>query len=300
MSKTNVTVASAKGTSKLVRAKFGPGMLLQHEDLEQLNSYTRELSRLMFQSLFGCGVICGLVVKTRLKCGKVEVTVGAGVALTCTGDPVFVPKDETFTLDENCDPDIASPLWVVLCGTAKCCAPRTAICSTDDDEALSVCTRERDGFEIRVVSKRPECICGCKEPVANEKDRVSDNVCKCVEPYRPGLECYTNHYDGKCGCNCGECSACDCTCILLARLDKIGDKEQTWRADHRVRRFIRPVLMRDPVVEDEENERYKKTDEPQVASLEQLQASEQLATGAKVKTKSIVPKKSSKKREEEA
>ena len=80
MNNTNVTLATKPGTSTLVRAKFGPGMLLQHEDLEQLNLYTRDLSRLMFQSLFGCGVICGLVVGTKEDCGKLNVTVGAGVA----------------------------------------------------------------------------------------------------------------------------------------------------------------------------------------------------------------------------
>ena len=67
-------------------------MLLQHEDLEQLNVYTRELNRLMFRSLFGCGVVCGLVVGTDVKCGKVNVTVGSGLALDCQGDPIYVPQ----------------------------------------------------------------------------------------------------------------------------------------------------------------------------------------------------------------
>ena len=167
MNRTTNTVGSgAKGTSTLMRARFGPGMLLQHDDLEQLNSYTRDLNRLMFQSLFGCGVICGLkvTVPKEKTCGKVMVTVGAGVALGCSGDPVYVPKDQTFALDENCDPSLKGPLWVVLCGTVKCCEPRTAMCSSDDDDALSACTRERDGYEIRVVRTRPECCCGCLDP----------------------------------------------------------------------------------------------------------------------------------------
>src|SRR5512136_306329 len=102
MNKTNVTIASTKGMSKLERAKFGPGMLLQHEDLEQLNAYTRDLSRLLFKSFFGCGVICGLVVSVDSKCGKVYLTVGAGLALACSGDPVEVPKNQSFALDEDC------------------------------------------------------------------------------------------------------------------------------------------------------------------------------------------------------
>ena len=53
------TLSSIKGTSTLVRPKFGPGMLLQADDLDSLTTYTRELNRLMFRSLFGCGVVCG-------------------------------------------------------------------------------------------------------------------------------------------------------------------------------------------------------------------------------------------------
>ena len=56
------------------------------------------------------------------------------------------------------------PLWVVLCGTEKCCAPRTSVCASDEDESPSVCTRERDGYEIRIVRNRPHCVCSCPEP----------------------------------------------------------------------------------------------------------------------------------------
>ena len=38
MSGTNSTVPSSRGTSTLVRPRFGPGMLLQHEDLDQLGA----------------------------------------------------------------------------------------------------------------------------------------------------------------------------------------------------------------------------------------------------------------------
>jgi hypothetical protein len=264
MNKSNVTIPGIKGTSKLVRPRFGPGMLLQHEDLELLNSYTRDLSRLLFGSLFGCGVICGLVVKVGDKCGKVQITVGAGVALACSGDPIHVPTDQTFSLSDDCPPEISSPLWVVLCATSKCCAPRPSLCESDEDETKSECTRERDGFEIRVLPQRPTCVCGCPEPVTSTPLPPNDsnelppdlilladrrvNDCKCVDP---NSECYKAHYDGLCGCNCDDCSDCDCKCILLARLDLKGE---IWAADHSVRRFIRPVLMRDPQVEIEQSQ----------------------------------------------
>ncbi|HKP35970.1 MAG TPA: hypothetical protein VJT71_03860 [Pyrinomonadaceae bacterium] len=253
MTNTNEPAGISKGLSTLTRARFGPGMLLQHEDLEQLNSYTRQLNRLMFQSFFGCGVVCGLVVSAEPDCGKLRVTVQPGLALACSGDPVYVPDGiQPFFTREDFDLANATRLWVVLCGTTKCCAPRTTSCSCDDDEATSDCTREKDGYEIRVVTTGPECVCGCPEPANNESPQVIDNACKCVNPELP---CYKPHYDGTCGCTCGECSKCDCKCILLARLDKTQDAKKPWQADHRVRRFIRPVLMRDPQVAIEEDNR---------------------------------------------
>jgi hypothetical protein len=224
-------------------------MLLHHDDLEQLNAYTRELSRLLFRSFFGCGVVCGLKVDTSTKCGKIWVTVGAGLALDCCGDPVYVPKDQTFTIDEECDPNIPSPLWVILCGKAKCCAPRTPVCSTDDNDAPPVCTRERDGFEIKVVVNKPtDCVCGCpdaKPPTEDEKESAGGE-CRCVDPHDP---CYCDHYSGKCGCPCDDGADCACDCILLARLEKQEESGViTWKAHHEVRRFIRPVLMIDPEV----------------------------------------------------
>jgi hypothetical protein len=263
MNTNNQPLASVKGTSTLARAKFGPGMLLQHDDLEQLNVYTRELNRLMFRSLFGYGVVCGLVVGTKVNCGM-NVTVSSGLALDCKGNPIYVPRPQTLVLDEKCDPNIPSPLWVVLCGTEKCCAPRMSMCASDEDESPSVCTRELDGFEIRIVRARPQCTCGCAEPPDNLKPAAAaDNpgqavvgstnspapaeMCWCVDPKHP---CYADHYAGKCGCDCEDCANCDCDCVLLARLTKsvTDPNNPVWTADHRVRRFVRPMLMRDPQV----------------------------------------------------
>src|SRR5882672_10574274 len=251
MNKTNGAINSKHGLSKLMRPKFGPGMLLQHEDLEQLNVYTRELSQLMFQSLFGCGVMCGLVVSTEEKCGKMTVKVEKGVALACSGDPVYVPEDVNVPIVDDCNGEVPDQIWVVLCGTVKCCSPRTSICSSDEDDAASDCTREKDGWEIRLVNPRPPCACGCEEPKTPDEDRVGQSDCKCVilDPAKPPyFKCYEAHYAGKCGCDCADCSDCDCQCILLARVDRKANTSE-WTVDHRVRRFVRPVLMRDPQIE---------------------------------------------------
>jgi hypothetical protein len=83
MNTTPKTLATHKALSTLVRPKFGPGMLLEHGDLELLPAYTRELNRMMFRSLFGCGVVCGLRVDASEHCGKVRVTVECGLAIDC-------------------------------------------------------------------------------------------------------------------------------------------------------------------------------------------------------------------------
>jgi hypothetical protein len=226
-------------------------MLLQHEDLEQLNTYTRDLSRLLFQSFFGCGVVCGLQVSGIADCGHLIVTVQKGLALACSGDPVYVPEKTIAKTDkEKFDPTKNTQVWVALCPTKKCCAPRTTTCCSDDDEATSDCTREKDGFEIRIYKARPDCACGCPPPQDTNQSGAApppypqgENLCQCADPKDP---CYKDHYAGTCGCTCGECSGCDCKCILLAFL-KV-DAAGKWKADHTVRRFIRPVLMRDPQV----------------------------------------------------
>ena len=118
-----------------------------------------------------------------------------------------------------------------------------------------MCTRERKGFEIRIMRNRPQCTCSCQEPDADDNPMaVPDDECWCVNPEHP---CYEDHYAGKCGCDCEDCANCDCDCVLLARLDRISDDPENpvWKADHRVRRFVRPMLMRDPQVQIEEEAR---------------------------------------------
>lgn len=252
-------VPSAKGTSTLVRPRFGPGMLLQHDDLDLLTGYTRELSRLMFRSLFGCGVICGLEVTHEPNCGQDVIVVSAGVGLVCAGDPIQVPRSQPIVIDENCETNPNDVLWVVLCATVKCCGPRPSMCASDDDEAASACTRERDGYEIRVLPKRPKCACYCEPPekpdpaktagtsaattVTKTEEEPAAHTCACG----PQDGCYEDHYEGVCDCDCEGGDGC-CDCIVLARLLKATDGDvTTWTPDHSVRRFIRPVLMRDPL-----------------------------------------------------
>lgn len=269
--------------SSLVRPHYSAGLLLQDDDLTQGVTYTRALSRMMFRTLFGCGVLCGLEVSAPEtdKCGVLTIGVAKGLALDCIGDPVEVPMAKTLKL--TCATDVGNELWIALRKLEKCCAPRTAVCSPDENDPPSVCTRERDGFELQVFSARP-CSCGCAQlapktapvPVptlkkatgktAKEKSAAAETAaatkaghstadaleqlpadneadCLCNHRNQPGA-CYEKHYGGECPCDC-----CDCEWILLAMAERKGEGQ--WTVDHSVRRFVRPVLMRDPIVERE-------------------------------------------------
>jgi len=160
------------------------------------------------------------------------------------------------------------------------------MCASDEDESPSVCTREREYFEIRIVRTRPRCACSCPEP--DPQLALLDDKCKCVNPEH---KCYVDHYAGKCGCDCEDCAKCDCDCVLLARLDRTGDDPEhpVWTADHRVRRFVRPVLMRDPQVEIEHKKREE--DNKAVALLKSTAAAPAAAPASSKTPKSKISRK---------
>jgi hypothetical protein len=273
-----------RGLSSLIRPHFSEGLLLQDDDLTAGVSYTRELSRMMFRTLFGCGVLCGLKVSVPvLECGKLKIGVAKGSALSCIGDPIELPKPQTIDIDE-CRFTVGNELWIGLRQNEKCCAPRTAVCSPDEDEPPSVCTRERDGWELCAFASRPPCSCGCAQlarpqalsnpdsntavialattpPPTNAVAAPASGGCggggsaEPPEEPRPNAEtgclcnqrtgkgaCHEKFYQGECPCDC-----CDCEWIVLAKISR-ATEDVAWTVDHSVRRFVRPVLMRDPLV----------------------------------------------------
>lgn len=269
---TNDKIAEPRiGNSGLVRPRYAPGQMLQDDDLTQAVTYTRELDRLLFRSLLGCGVICGLVVSVEEKCGKVVITVAPGVALDCAGDALQLPAAQSFVLDPGCKPLPEPPdsICVVLRGHDRSCMPRSGSCGCDDDAGM---TRINEGYELRLVTNCPDCGCGCASkvtPVAAAAPTLPPVVagghkparkaataamastgggapavdCACVDPADP---CYADHYAAKCSC----CT--DCEWVTLARVFHTtlpNASVQTWEVDHSVRRLIRPVLMRDAQAE---------------------------------------------------
>src|SRR5262245_15337200 len=145
MKKTDV-VASAEGMSSLVRPFFSPGLLLEDDDLNASVAYTRNMVRLLFRTLFGCGVICGLKVTAQPECEnrKIGIKVEKGVALDCIGNPIEIPSAQTILYDPECD-RFPSHLWVAVCYTEKPCRPKDVSCSVEGTGGVAH-TRSRDAF----------------------------------------------------------------------------------------------------------------------------------------------------------
>jgi hypothetical protein len=271
---------TAEGRGSLVRPRFTPGLLLLDEDLTAGVDYTRELSRLLFRNLFGCGVICGLKVSGQEATGRcLTVEVDTGLALDCAGDPIQVRQPQSLTIAATCDQALPAAVWVVLRRCEHDCMPRELACPPESGGQFAVKTRKIDCYEIAVLDHRPAHACGCAEPVATTPApapapapapgtksapvpaRQTSEIPQAPADGSAGSDCYKDHRNGICACDC--CS--DCEWVLLAKLtppkgtgpagagatDTVPNQtppKVIWTADYSVRRFIRPQLLPDPLL----------------------------------------------------
>jgi len=265
-----VALKKQEGLASLARPRFYPGLLLEDEDLTATVDYTRNMMRMLFKSLFGCGVICGLGVTAELTCErrKLSVTVARGVALDCMGNPIEVPRATTIEYDPDCKKP-PSEVWVTVCYLEKCCRPRDISCSPDDDGQIKH-TRSMDGFEIRLYDAPPECACSCarrqapsttnghgpccQDPAptsatpasagaasANGNGAATTGAGRATAAIPLECECYRHHYDGDCACDCG------CTCVLIGAIKidwtaATADGPIQYLTGYEFRRLIRPIL----------------------------------------------------------
>jgi hypothetical protein len=250
------------GTSSLQRPQFSPGQLLDDDDLNAGVTYTRDLTRLLFRSMFGCGVICGLQVKPEWACQRRRwsITVTKGLALDCLGNPIELPADVTFEYNPDCDP-LPPALWVTICYSEKCCRPKDVTCSQDDD-AQPKPTRVRSGYEIKLALTLPNCACHCS--TGDDTPSPTRNAGCCGQTQQterpmaaPVMEeastttsmdvcpCYKPHFDGECECGC------NCYCVIIGKIivptadasgRPIPDADQKPTADAKMVRRIRPIL----------------------------------------------------------
>jgi hypothetical protein len=242
-------------TGLLERPRYSPGLILEDGDLTAAVDYGRSLSRLLFRNLFGCGVVCGLVVRAEKECG-LQIRVEPGLALDGCGDPIEVPGTVTIALDrakvdalesqwKNNDKDPPPEFWVVLCGKEKMCKPRSLVCDADEFDGATQPTRIRALAEVSLSSTPPQCVCGCQQPphtppLPPQSDAQMKEV-ECHDGHKNRAECAPD-------CGCGTACSCGC-CVLLGRVVayKKADGTVDWRAMSRgYRRFIRPAMLPDP------------------------------------------------------
>jgi len=260
------TPTYAEGLATLARPRYSPGLLLEDEDLTAGVDYSRELNRLLFRSLFGCGVICGLEVKVAPDCDNhiLVVTIGSGLALDCRGNAIEVPYQQTIRVDPDCKA-FPNEIWVTACYTEKLCRPRDVSCGCDDGGGPPQVqsTRIRAGFEVRLSDEFPRGACSCEEAPAptgasggrccpnpdDKADRTGDK--EAVTDGQGGedtqsapRDCYDDHMDAICACDGG------CDCVVIAKLVKPNTperpNEQSLATGYIVKiddvRFIRPTL----------------------------------------------------------
>lgn len=212
------TIDNCHENTSLVKPIFGQGMLLEPEDLNQIVDYSSDLNRMLFQALFGCGVVCGLNVSIESDSEKLWLVVSPGVAISGSGDPIQIPKTCKIVLDTM---DGTESRWVVLRRKEKRCELKPVVCAFDQDtQRLS--TRIKIGFEIVMYPELPTHVCSCHE--GNEK-------------------CYEDHLQGKCSCDSNQDG------VVLAKIShKKAEGESSKEkiiADPSVRRYVRPILAKD-------------------------------------------------------
>jgi hypothetical protein len=260
--------SSIKYPGSLIRPRFEPGALLLDEDLTAIVDHTRGLSRLLFRSPFGCGVVCGFRVTAQVECGNLTVAVAPGVALDCKGDPIEMCEQQT--LGMLCAEKLPDRLWVLIRRSARdqTCATRDVVCPSDDGGGAYKPTRAKDCFELTLTKDEPKHECGCPPPPQPDTPQTTDGKLKpAVEsdgavaekprveavPTPPAdWECHIPHYCGVCSCGC--CDSCGEGWVVLARVStkpKIvpgaAEPPRERDVDYKVRRFIRPVLAADPL-----------------------------------------------------
>jgi hypothetical protein len=168
--------SSIKYPGSLVRPRFEPGLLLLDEDLTAIVDHTRALSRPLFRSLFGCGVICGFRITAKVECGNLYVTVAQGVALDCCGDPIEMCEPQTLGI--LCAEKLPDYLWVKIRRSPRDhnCAPRDVVCPSDDSEAPCRPTRAKDCFELTLTPEEPKDECGCPPVQTDAKTATTEDT----------------------------------------------------------------------------------------------------------------------------
>jgi hypothetical protein len=231
-------------------------MIVTADDLDAAMRYPTSLLLTVFQAYFGCGVVCGLTLRSKQTgAGGWVLCVDCGVAIDGHGYPIELCAPVELDLSPEacaCEPPPAR-VCIAVRRTTSDEAPHDA-CTCDLDEPRFDCRRVRDHVVVKAFT----------EP---ELDALGDQVCRrTVDDTTPVCTALT------------ACSACACGqswillgCVTLDKDKGIGDPPDTSG-----RRWVKPVealcpglVTRIGALENAVTELSKLTD--RVAALEKQQ-----------------------------
>jgi hypothetical protein len=189
--------------NKFRRLRYFHGMLLDEKDFREEQQYHANKRRLLNRMLHGSGVVCGLELKG--KKGKKSIQVTPGLALDCSGNEIWVPKDLKIDLasllppknkpkgEPDCRPVDEEPnLKTYYIGIRYDERPTNPVSvylpSGDCEERTCENSRWKEGYCVEIV----EC---CYE---DEKPGLLTNLCECEGNGSLDKEKYKDSC-GKCG-----------------------------------------------------------------------------------------------------
>ena len=219
------------------RLRYFHGMLLDENDFKAEQNYHNAKRRFLNRMLHGSGVVCGLELKGDKGGPSIEIT--EGLALDCSGNEIWVPKNKTIDLglllppkdkekDSKCvevDPKKPNTYYIGIRYEEKPSNPVSVyLPSGGCDERTCESSRFKEGYCIEIVpcciekKTYPELIkmlCGCgpafqpgekDQPLcsacANERD--PKEKCRCIR-----MEEFCEH-----SVPCPECS-CEKSCFVV-------------------------------------------------------------------------------------
>ncbi len=251
MTKTNEWKKTQPGSTEAVQ--FSDGMLVTAEDLSAAMRYPLSVAQVLFKAFFGCGIVCGLDLKTGAKAVSEQreqrnpagvvvhprspktdadyvLTIGRGVALGCDGYPIEVcgPLKLDLTPDP-CRPEAGEKTLFIAVRrvTAAEAAARPCGCGSAGGEPAKQCTRMRDHVLVQAFDE--------------ERD-LPKELCRAAAAETPGAT-GTRPQDeatSLCAClrQCGESDCCGDPWVLLGT---VTVSEEGLEANLEGRRDVKPI-----------------------------------------------------------
>lgn len=242
--------------------QFSDGMLVTAEDLTAAMRYPLSVIQVLLKAYFGCGIVCGLDLKTPIEGQSAEMTNGArepaganritapecepnfilivekGVALGCDGHPIEIcgPLKLDLTPDPCRLDRTDKKLFIAVRRiTAAEAAARPCGCGSAGGEPGQQCTRMRDHALVQAFEedRLPAGICRIP-PAAKDVDDATGRAATVEQP--------PTGVTAVCAClkQCGECTSCGEPWVLLGSV-VVGEGGLGTIERKICRRYVKPI-----------------------------------------------------------